>query len=893
VEEYFDGTPSPEKLDLNQDLVTDIGLTFEEMKAKHGDVVDYQVLNGGAHYKFENGYGFYFFYGNPTVYNGGGDQEWVYKDDGTPWYHIPDEKCVCISIDNLKAKDIFSLEFEKLYEYEIKAIEGVTLSQSSTNKIDIFDSNTLTIRYSGFPTGMTTLSINYYDYITPESSATLGIHPLHWESFVSGNLPQFNEELLADIGLTFEKMKAKYGEVISFQNIDYGIHYTFEKGYGQYFFKGKDDTNNTKTAFTSDGTEYPIPSEDSVCLSIINITASDVLSGDFDNMQIYDVGNIKGVLIQSLLDTEVHDDNRFCATLSYEGLPSRYASIVLYYRDGIKPENRAKICVPMHLWDAYFDGVPTYSELLTSELMNSLEKVEAMDDFKCVLNLPWYMTDIIVSGSSAKELYREVLLGLGGSTAVLAPTEEQLNFLVAFTNVDGTFSEAYIFYDSDIVVTQALTLSHKSEAYSLKSGTFEKIKELAKELYAGIPSETHIGSWTLGQGQVHDALSITSVSKDTVAFTVTVSNSNSMFTIDATAHEKNGKFYFGKNVSTKFDAPERVSGYLEFSANGISMIFEDLDILEGSYTFEKVYRYTEKVLAEDTVSYQCINSRESLPPSLTLVRASKQFTFNYSYLSSYIAHGTYELTDKTLTLRTSDGLYTYVFNVTPGDSLRFDSTRSSPLPKYKYSADAEKAEPPFGHGALFTKVLDSDDNTNDIPASEISIENFVERGKNHTTDFIYNDEGVKCGASTRVYSDDGKLLGEISSRTGCHVEYQTVDGENVVLVWAAYGTGPSVRQAVFYRTSDGKISEEFNYYLDSANGLVVYGLLDGVMVRHIFDENSYSKKFDTFEIPFADDFLEPFVNAVISDDGKLIEITYRIMTDDGLYSTNTETFELE
>ena len=137
------------------------------------------------------------------------------------------------------------------------------------------------------------------------------------------------------------------------------------------------------------------------------------------------------------------------------------------------------------------------------------------------------------------------------------------------------------------------------------------------------------------------------------------------------------------------------------------------------------------------------------------------------------------------------------------------------------------------------------------------------------------------------------MLGEISSRTGCHVEYQTVDGENVVLVWAAYGTGPSVRQAVFYRTSDGKVSEKFNYYLDSANGLVVYGLLDGVMVRHIFDKDRYSKKFDTFEMPISYDYLEPFVNAVISDDGKLIEITYRIMTDDGLYRTNTETFELE
>ena len=57
----------------------------------------------------------------------------------------------------------------------------------------------------------------------------------------------------------------------------------------------------------------------------------------------------------STLDTEEYGENRFCAAMSYEGLPSKYASIVVYYgSDGVIPENRAKICVPIHLWDAYF-----------------------------------------------------------------------------------------------------------------------------------------------------------------------------------------------------------------------------------------------------------------------------------------------------------------------------------------------------------------------------------------------------------------------------------------------------------------------------------------------------------------------------------------------------------
>ncbi len=748
----------------------------------------------------------------------------------------------------------------------------------------------------------------------------------------------------------------------------------------------------------------------------------------------------------------------------------------------------------------------------------SIEKVMSLDNFNCVISLDSYdnyfivkNSDIFVKGEDAKTLYGILAEGSTDMELVSYPFTDNSNhtislFFVASDNISEEEPSPVCYgifhvHDNDTV---SHNISPYMATYNYPAGTYEKVKAMVDKYTVGIPSEYHVGTWAKNAGQDYETLNISSLSNNAVSFSVTVSNQyKSIFIVEASAHEKNGKYYFGEDVSTKFNAPDGVSGYLEFTADGISMTFDSFGVMEGQAPFNNVYYYTMKLAAatangisnsydiifeftdyivdterngfndegpakgllglhemlrdesanavrnalfaylydlngdgsneliiavnnlsdgtspyfdgrvlaiytadenskgklvfegysrnkayhlengdilifassgaandsigiynlstdgttleckemyfrefdevwhntsgeldkenskkldmdaeayaklgegmknnlisvpfdskyysfsvdyfEPTDTYVCHDTKEAIPPSINLYSGA-YFTFTYSYLSSYAPHGTYELTDETLTLRTSDGLYTYVFNVTPGDSLRFDSTRSSPLPKYKYSADAEEAEPPFGHGALFTKVLDSDDNINYIPTPEISIENFVERGKNHTTDFIYNDEGVKCGASTQVYSDDGKLLGEISSRTGCHVEYQTVDGENVVLAWAAYGTGPAARQAVFYRTSDGKVSEEFNYYLDSANGLVVYGLLDGVMVRHIFDKDRYSKKFDTFEMPISYDYLEPFVNAVISDDGKLIEITYRIKTDDGLYSRNTETFELE
>ncbi|MBQ8523597.1 MAG: hypothetical protein IJ457_03130 [Clostridia bacterium] len=191
-----------------------------------------------------------------------------------------------------------------------------------------------------------------------------------------------------------------------------------------------------------------------------------------------------------------------------------------------------------------------------------------------------------------------------------------------------------------------------------------------------------------------------------------------------------------------------------------------------------------------------------------------------------------------------------------------------------------------------TSGFDESFSVSDTSAPEPPRDSIYEKGENHTVELRYNEEGLMCGFIAKVYSDAGELLGEDSSRTGCHVEYQNIDGEKVVCVWWGTGTGVSARWVRFYRPSDGKVSEKIQWYLDSGNGLVAFGKLDGVWVRDIFDDDVYSEKIDTFSIPHATDFLEPFTNAVLSDDGKSIEITYRIKHEDGTYGTNTETFEL-
>ncbi len=98
--------------------------------------------------------------------------------------------------------------------------------------------------------------------------------------------------------------------------------------------------------------------------------------------------------------------------------------------------------------------------------------------------------------------------------------------------------------------------------------------------------------------------------------------------------------------------------------------------------------------------YKFYDSPDPMTPSFLLYDAPKTFTFSWSGFSSYIANGRYELTEETLTLKTDDGMYTYVFDVV-GDTYVFDASRSSMIPSYKYSANAPAAECPVPDGAVF------------------------------------------------------------------------------------------------------------------------------------------------------------------------------------------------
>lgn len=110
-------------------------------------------------------------------------------------------------------------------------------------------------------------------------------------------------------------------------------------------------------------------------------------------------------------------------------------------------------------------------------------------------------------------------------------------------------------------------------------------------------------------------------------------------------------------------------------------------------------------LPEGLAKYEYKGSADPLPPTirLNIDGRSKSFSFMYSGFSSYWPIGNYEVEGNLLTLRTDDGMYTYVFEIEE-DKLIFDASRSSEIPEYRYSGDSYETTCPVPDGAVFERV---------------------------------------------------------------------------------------------------------------------------------------------------------------------------------------------
>ncbi|MBE6564945.1 MAG: hypothetical protein E7655_06710 [Ruminococcaceae bacterium] len=166
---------------------------------------------------------------------------------------------------------------------------------------------------------------------------------------------------------------------------------------------------------------------------------------------------------------------------------------------------------------------------------------------------------------------------------------------------------------------------------------------------------------------------------------------------------ESGRYRF-ETECTEADVPTGANGgrtyrvWLEFELEkGI-----DADVLLPPAVSERIGP------SENAVTYLYPFSPDWMPPSLRLDETNKTFSFSYSGFSSYLPFGHYTEENGRLTLKTDDGLYTYVFDA-ERDGYAFHAALSSTIPSYRYSADAEEAQCPVPDGALFRRVYEVDE----------------------------------------------------------------------------------------------------------------------------------------------------------------------------------------
>lgn len=132
---------------------------------------------------------------------------------------------------------------------------------------------------------------------------------------------------------------------------------------------------------------------------------------------------------------------------------------------------------------------------------------------------------------------------------------------------------------------------------------------------------------------------------------------------------------------------------------------EDLEGIRNATSpwLGKVESQGEVYCVGDAKYYVFMDSIEPICPCIELYEEDHSFSFTYSWFSSYLPIGRYELTDTALTLRTGDedGGEVYVFDV-KGDGFVFDASRSSTIPSYRYSGDSDELTCPVPDGAYFT-----------------------------------------------------------------------------------------------------------------------------------------------------------------------------------------------
>lgn len=169
--------------------------------------------------------------------------------------------------------------------------------------------------------------------------------------------------------------------------------------------------------------------------------------------------------------------------------------------------------------------------------------------------------------------------------------------LILLYSCTGTPKEGLVLHTQKENITTASYIQ-SDEAVSVNSSEITSVNS-AEDVFK-MPDQSFIGVWSTDELKT-DQILIWEITEVSVKFNTGVSG---LFGFDATAMVLDGEIVFGDGISPSYSGPEGLKGKLEFSENGVTVIYDDFGSIEDSEYYPSRYTFTIKDENSDAIVSQ-------------------------------------------------------------------------------------------------------------------------------------------------------------------------------------------------------------------------------------------------------------------------------------------------
>lgn len=132
--------------------------------------------------------------------------------------------------------------------------------------------------------------------------------------------------------------------------------------------------------------------------------------------------------------------------------------------------------------------------------------------------------------------------------------------------------------------------------------------------------------------------------------------------------------------------------------------------------------------------------------------------------------------------------------------------------------------------------------------------------------YVENSEYYYC-----IYDETGEVVD--SGSTSSRLPHISLIDDHTVKFTLQTGTGLGTQWGYYYNAERDVRSRIFMCIYDEYGGKTVYGDVERIIVRDIFDKTKYYREISSFKNPLSDS-VEPIINANFINNGRSVKVIY-------------------